>query len=434
MSFVKHLSEMLSFPLFVCLKIYVLCFRKQVKKKVVLKKHGDPTTITYNDCPVCLIQNLEVEKPWDKVNNPDQVKETLVFVCNELGVSTQQVRRDPDNTLKKNDPFFFGKTQTHHYDNPKSFEYDPIMFKHLKHLGFCPMHRRIRTVENVCHMAEVKFAKTHYLDLYYANPTKANPNPIKSTVKIAHEHFKAEFLRLLNLKYFVPDPQNGGNSNTGPSISRLLSNISISASILEISPVTLRLVGKCCHMINRTKFVKPHVYDKFARAAFFNLMCDLGNFSNMSSTTHGLFCHGSLYIKSAQTEYGLTLGDLSENSIEMGNKVNLKLRKMFSRKSSIKAETKDIMNRKLLISCPYVIIEGKLDQVIRRGNIRGRRRVKQKENSFLFPPSSFTLYCPRTPGGELAARWREVEASTWPRPRLDASTSTRFYRYTVVER
>ena len=344
------------------------------------------------------------------------------------------MRRDIQNTLKKDDPNFFGKIQTHNYDTPKSFDYDPVMYKHIKHLGFCPMHRRIRTVENICHMSEIKYAKTHFPQLYYAPPTKANPNPIKSTIKKAHEHFKAEFLRLLNLKYFVPDPVNGGNSNTGPSICRLLSNISISASILEISPVTLRLVGKCCHMINRTKFVKPHVFDKFARAAFSNLMSDLGNFANMSSTTHALFCHGSLYIKSVQEDYGLALGDMSENSIELGNKVNLKYRKMFSRKSAIKLETKDIMNRKLLMSCPYVIIEGAKEQVIRRGNIRGRRKVKVKENSSLLPPSSFTLYCPRTPGGELAARWRELEASTWPRPRLDSFTSARFYRYTVVER
>ena len=195
-----------------------------------MKKHGDPTTITYNDCHICLVQNLEVEKPWDKVNSPNQDKETEVFVCDELGVCTHKVRRDVENTLKKDDPFFFGKIQTHHYDDPKSFEYDPVMFKHVKHLGFCPMHRRIRTVENLCHMAEVKYAKTHFPNLYYASPTQANPNPVKSTVKLAHNHFKAEFLRLLNLKYFVPDPQNGGNSTelkkpaSTPAVGKILVN------------------------------------------------------------------------------------------------------------------------------------------------------------------------------------------------------------------
>ena len=57
---------------------------------------------------------------------------------------------------------------------------------------------------------------------------------------------------------------------------------------MEISPVTLYRIGTCCHMINRITFVNPSVYDKFARAAFNSLMCDLGNFANVSANTHSL--------------------------------------------------------------------------------------------------------------------------------------------------
>ena len=78
-------------------------------------------------------------------------------------------------------------------------------------------------------------------------------------------------------------------------------------------------------MINRTTFVKPAVFDKFARAAFANLMCDLGSFANMSANTHGLLCHGALYIKTAQDDYNVALGDFSENSIEMATRLCFKV-------------------------------------------------------------------------------------------------------------
>ena len=65
------------------------------------------------------------------------------------------------------------------------------------------MHKRIRIVENIAHMAEHKFARQNFFDLYCANKSQA--------VKLAHEHFKMEFKNQLGIKYFIPDPQNGGN-------------------------------------------------------------------------------------------------------------------------------------------------------------------------------------------------------------------------------
>ena len=66
----------------------------------------------------------------------------------------------------------------------------------------------------------------------------------------------------------------------------------------------------------------------------------------------------------------MSLGELSENSIEIGNKLNLQYRKLFSRKSAIKRETYDIFKRRLLISDPYLIIEGVMKQKLRRGLMR----------------------------------------------------------------
>ena len=75
---------------------------------------------------------------------------------------------------------------------------------------------------------------------------------------------------------------------------------------MEISPVTLYRIGTCCHMINRITFVNPIVYDKFARAAFNSLMCDLGNFANVSANTHSLFCHEIPLVSTNYKHYNIT--------------------------------------------------------------------------------------------------------------------------------
>ena len=65
----------------------------------------------------------------------------------------------------------------------------------------------------------------------------------------------------------------------------------------------------------------------------------------------------------------MSVGQLSENSLEMGNKLNLQYRKIFLRRGSIKKENYDIFKRRLLISDPFLIIEGVNKQQLRDGNV-----------------------------------------------------------------
>ena len=139
---------------------------------------------------------------------------------------------------------------------------------------------------------------------------------------------------------------------------------------MENSPVILYQLGTSCHMDNYITFVNTSVYDKFARAAFNSLMCDLGNFVNVSANTHSLFCHALLYIRWAQEELRISLGSLTEGCLEMGNKLNLFYRKMFARRGDIQKENYDIFKRRLMISDYYLVIEGVLKQQLRRGNVR----------------------------------------------------------------
>jgi len=229
-------------------------------------------------------------------------------------------------------------------------------------------------------------------------------------------------------------------------MKRILGNIAVSATILEISPVTLFRLGTCLYMINRVSFVSVPVYRKFARAAFASLACDLGNFGNFTGNTHALLVHGDSFIAWAQEEVGVPLGWLTEGALEFGNKLNLAYRALFSFKGNLIKETEQIFVRRLEISDPKLVVDGIESQELREGFVREyrrslgwRKRVRKEEKSTSSPSSSFrfysttaTVYCPPTPGGELAARWRELEAASWPRPRLDGSS--RDYRYVVEER
>ena len=103
-------------------------------------------------------------------------------------------------------------------------------------------------------------------------------------------------------------------------------------------------------------------------------MCDLGNHGNITANTHAMLCHASLYIRWAQEELGVSLGALSENSLEMGNKQNNIYRKLFSYRGDIKRENRDVFNRRLIISDPLLQLEGVLKQEIRRGHVKEYQR------------------------------------------------------------
>ena len=105
-------------------------------------------------------------------------------------------------------------------------------------------------------------------------------------------------------------------------------------------------------------FVNPRVCEKFSAAAFACVMCDLGNYSNITANTHSLFCHASTFIQWAQMESGVSLGALTENSIEKGNRQNKLYRQLYCYHGDIKRENRDIFIRRLLVSDPFLVIEG----------------------------------------------------------------------------
>ena len=58
----------------------------------------------------------------------------------------------------------------------------------------------------MCHMAEHKYAKTHYLEAYISDEKGSRA----AAVALAHAVFRQKFLDLLGIQYFWADPINGG--------------------------------------------------------------------------------------------------------------------------------------------------------------------------------------------------------------------------------
>ena len=72
------------------------------------------------------------------------------------------------------------------YHSPNSFLFAPKLFHEVKCFGFNPMHKRIRVVENICHMCEHKYAQTHMCELYCDSRTRGQ------ALAAAHKHFMSE--------------------------------------------------------------------------------------------------------------------------------------------------------------------------------------------------------------------------------------------------
>ena len=173
------------------------------------------------------------------------------------------------------------------------------------------MHKRIRLVENIAHMAEHKYASINFPSLYFDVKRRAD------SLKFAHDHFKSEFMKRSNVEvtYFIPDPINGVIQTQGPK-SRESSRIFL---FQHLSSIFLPQPYILLESVVNVTFVNPRVCEKFSAVAFTCVMCDLGNYSNITANTHSLFCHASTFIQWAQMELGVSLGALTENSIEKGN-------------------------------------------------------------------------------------------------------------------
>ena len=67
------------------------------------------------------------------------------------------------------------------------------------------------------------------------------------------ENFQLEFKKQLGLRCFYPEPQKGGNSNTGPLAKRVFKNAKVSAQILGVPELLLTLMWDLLKSINSSQ-------------------------------------------------------------------------------------------------------------------------------------------------------------------------------------
>lgn len=138
-----------------------------------------------------------------------------------------------------------------------------IKFPELLPLGVSPLHMKIKIME-VLFTASVK--------------KKMSNEGCKE--KEAKQHFQQAFLGKEGggIRLFIPEPQKGGNSNTGGCANRFFKSAESTAKILNISLSLIQSLWKLLIMINETKnMVQVEDYKLEAGKCFDLYIQEFGN-------------------------------------------------------------------------------------------------------------------------------------------------------------
>ena len=141
--------------------------------------------------------------------------------------------------------------------------------KHLLDLGTSPMHMKVKIME-------VLFTGA-------INKKSATDGCSK---EMAKKHFQQLFLSREGggLRLFIPEPQKGGNSNTGVIANRFFKSSKITAKILNISQDLVDSCWKLLVWLNETKeFVDCAEYQNEAERCFDYYINEFGNIYSLRS-------------------------------------------------------------------------------------------------------------------------------------------------------
>lgn len=204
--------------------------------------------------------------------------------------------------------------------------------------GLSTLHARIRLFETLLHIA-------------YKLPLKkwqARGQIEKNIVKQTKKRIQIDFKEKIGL--IVDVPKAGfGNSNSGNTSRRFFSDPETAAEITGIDVGLIKklkiILEAICsgYEIDETKFAK------FANETA-ELYVKLYGWHPMTPTLHKILVHGTTIIKHAL----LPIGQLSEEAAEARNKHFRSYRLDFTRKFSRVLCNKDVFNRLLLTSDPFL--------------------------------------------------------------------------------
>ena len=197
-------------------------------------------------------------------------------------------------------------THPYTYNNPDSLNAEPVMFNDIRSYGISSMHMKTRCFEAVWNSAVEKKVpgevcsregKPCSLHPDLCPPSKGNRAmasmcKARDTVK---GRFQEAFKSLLGLRCFYPEPQKGGNSNTGNLASRVFKNSKVSSEIFGIPEQILTLLWDLLKAINSSHLQDIAMFKAKAQRLF-NLWIQVFT-RPMTANVHLLLSHGAEYLR-----------------------------------------------------------------------------------------------------------------------------------------
>ena len=244
------------------------------------------------------------------------------------------------------------------------------MFDDIKQYSCSPMHMRMRVFEAIWNASIDKMVGQEpctraglpcTLHPTLTAKTKGSRASACDAKEILKRKFQGNFQEKLGLRCFFPEPQKGGNSNTGNVATRVFHNSAIAAEIFEIPESLLLSLWNLLKAISSSDFQDIKLYEEEARRAF-DLWTEVFE-KPMTANVHLLVSHGTLYLRWAQEEIGVALGILTEGSIEKCNQDVKKINTNFVARTGIENIHRNILVRCSWESDPVLHYEATVQQV-----------------------------------------------------------------------
>lgn len=208
----------------------------------------------------------------------------------------------------------------------------------LLSLGLSPLHSWIGFFECILHLSyrlEIKSWQARGAE----NKTK-----VAEKKKQVQEKFKRE----LGLLVDMPNQQTG-NTNDGNTARKFFRNAEKSSEVTGVNVELIKRFHIILECINSGFFINSEKFYKYLKETR-ELYIREYSWYPMPVSVHKILFHGKHIIDSCI----LPIGQLSEEAQEARNKHNRKFRELFTRKTSRMDTNKDLINRLLLTSDPFI--------------------------------------------------------------------------------
>lgn len=204
--------------------------------------------------------------------------------------------------------------------------------------GLSSLHAWIRFMELVLHIS------------YNLSFTKWAATTPEQKIRKAAKKKNVQIRFRNEIGLIVDKPTQGsGNTNDGNTARRFFANSVLTADITGVNEVLIRRFSVILHTMACGRAINPEKFGKYCyeTAEFY---VDKYHWYYMPASVHKILIHGENIIKFAV----LPIGQLSEDAQEARNKDYKNYRYYHARKCSREATNRDVFNRLLFTSDPYI--------------------------------------------------------------------------------